>query len=190
MNAPRTVLAERQVRLTVEDYRLLDREGALSAYGRTELIDGVILPVSPQHLPHLHAKMQLIFRLRDEVGRLGLDLAVFSEGSVEMRPRSMPLPDVFLSRVARGTGAVPVEAVTLIVEVASTTRDVDAGPKALLYAEQDVPEYWLVDVTAGTAERMWSPGLEGYAERDEARLGQRLESVTLPGLGVDTAGLV
>jgi len=189
MNAPRTVLAERQVRLTVEDYLLLNREGALTAYGRTELIDGVILPVSPQHLPHLRAKMQLIFALQDAVRRLDLDLAVFSEGSVDMRPRSMPQPDVFLSRVTQGTGAVPAEAVALIVEVSSTTQDVDTGPKALLYAEQGIPEYWLVDVVANTATCMWAPEPDGYRERREVRLGTTLESATLPGLTVDTAAL-
>jgi Uma2 family endonuclease len=117
-------------------------------------------------------------------------LAVLSEASVDMRPRSMPLPDVYLSRVSRGPGAVPAEAVALIVEVSSSTQDIDSGPKALLYAEQGVPEYWLIDVTAQTATRMWKPGPQGYAERDTVAMGVWLESATLPGLAVDTAQLL
>jgi Uma2 family endonuclease len=187
MNAARIALAERQVRLTVDDYLLLDREGALAAYGRTELIGGAILPVSPQYLPHGHAKMQLLFALHDAIKRLSLDLAVLSEISIDMRPRSMPMPDVFLSRIGRGTAAVPSEAVALIAEVSSSTQDVDAGPKALLYAEQGVPEYWLVDVTAGMVTRMWKPGLNGYEQRDQVQFGAALESATIPGLPVETA---
>jgi Uma2 family endonuclease len=190
MNAARTVLAERQVRLTVEDYLLLDREGALAAYGRTELIDGAILPVSPQYLPHGHAKMQLIFALHEEIRALGLKLAVLSEVSVDMRPRSMPMPDVILARVVRGPGAIPVEAVALLAEVSSSTQDVDAGPKAALYAEQGVPEYWLIDIVTVRVTRMWAPGPDGYRERDQIALGERLTSASMPELSVNTAKLL
>ncbi len=190
MNAALTVLAERQVRLRVEDYLLLDREGALAPYGRTELIDGAILPVSPQYLPHGHAKMQLIFALHDAVRRSGRDLAVLSEVSIDMRPRSMPMPDVILSRVGRGSGPVPVDAVALIAEVSSSTQDVDAGPKALLYAEQGVPEYWLVDIVAAKVARMWKPEAGGFRERDEIALGGRLVSATLPDLSLSSAELL
>ncbi len=190
MNASRAALAERQVRLTVDDYLVLDASGALKPYGRTELIDGVILPVSPQHLPHGRAKMHFIFELRDVVTSSKRDLAVMSEISVDMRPHGMPMPDVFLSRVSRGTGSVPVEAVALIVEVSSSTQDVDAGPKAQLYAEQKVPEYWLVDIIAQNATRMWQPTAQGYARQSAVSFGERLDSATLPGVGVDTAALL
>lgn len=190
MNAPRTVLAEHQVRLTIEDYLLLDRAGALADYPRTELIDGAILPVSPQYLPHGHAKMALLFRLHAALEAIGADLGIYSEVSVAMPPRSMPQPDIVLARVTSVIGPILVETVALIVEVASSTQDIDSGPKPVLYAEQGVPEYWLFDLKAGTVERHWSPGPDGYAERDRAVLGPYLQSITMPELGVATDGLV
>jgi Uma2 family endonuclease len=40
----------------------------------------------------------------------------------------------------------------MVLEVAVTSHVVDRGIKALLYAAAAIPEYWLLDVPAGTLE--------------------------------------
>lgn len=62
MNALQQIATPHRVKLTVDDYLLLDREGALAPYGRTELVDGVILAVSSQFRPHSYAKAELAYR--------------------------------------------------------------------------------------------------------------------------------
>ncbi len=189
MNAPRSLPGSQQVKLTIDDYLLLHGAGALAAYPKTELLDGVILAVSPQHMPHAYPKAELAYRLRRALEALGSPLYVLTEGSVAMPPHSMPEPDITVTGVYRGEGAIPVQSVALAVEICVTTRDLDLGKKVGVYAASGVPEYWVVDVEARRLHQMWSPGADGYGERREVALGERVEAVTIGGLAVDTSDI-
>lgn len=60
-----------------------------------------------------------------------------------------PEPDLVWSRRMPAKGIRPTHAdVLLLIEVSdsSTDQDQDLGEKARLYAEHDIPEYWVVDV--------------------------------------------
>lgn len=190
MNAPMAMTGPEIVKLTVADYHLLAGAGAFSGHERTELIDGAIYAVSPLYRPHGFVRDELAFLLRQALEALGSDLSVATEGSVDMAPVSEPLSDIIVTNQRRGEGAIPLGSVGLLVEISVNTLRFDLETKALIYAAAGVPEYWVVDVAGGTVHRMWAPGADGYAERDEVQLGGRLESVTVPGLGVDAAGLV
>ena len=190
MNAPLVVTHPEPIKLTVEDYLLLDSSGALAAHGKTELIDGVIYLVSPQHSPHYKLKTRLLRRLADAADALGTGMEAWVEGSLDFRPLSCPEPDIFVTSRTPQADLTEGDIVLLAIEVSSTSLAFDLGKKAAMYAQADVPEYWVVDVAGGSVHRMWAPGPDGYAERDEVRLGERLESVTVPGLGVDAAGLI
>ena len=61
------------VKLIVGNYLMLDRAGALAAYGRTELLDGVIYVVSPQHSPHYMFKIETYRRWPTQRKRLERD---------------------------------------------------------------------------------------------------------------------
>jgi Uma2 family endonuclease len=68
--------------------------------------------------------------------------------------------------------------------VSDTTLSEDLA-KAPRYAAAGIPEYWVADANARIIHRMWSPGPDGYAERDETRLLGRTESVTNPGVAAE-----
>jgi Uma2 family endonuclease len=51
----------------------------------------------------------------------------------------------------------------LLIEVADSSLQHDRRIKGPLYAAAGVPEYWIVDVTAGTVEIHRDPGVDGYA---------------------------
>ena len=55
-----------------------------------------------------------------------------------------------------------------------------------LYARHGVPEYWVCDVERKVILQHWSPGAEGYAERREVALGERIVAETVQGLAVET----
>ena len=177
------------VKLTVEDFLVLDRAGAFASYNKTELINGMILVVNAQYSEHLKAKVRLLRRLADACDAMGHGFEAWSEGSVEMGQASMPEPDIFITRETPGSGAVRRETIALIVEVSDTTQAFDLGEKARLYAENGVPEYWVVDLKAKAVRQMWSPGAKGYGERRDVALGERVEAVTIAGLRVETVGL-
>lgn len=189
MNAPLVIGQPDAVKLTVDMYLQLHRSGALIPYGKTELVNGTIYVVSPQHSPHYMLKSELFRRLADAAEATGTGLKAWVEGSIDMGPLGCPMPDIFVTRGMPKERLTEREIVALVIEIASTTLDFDLGEKAALYAAAGVPEYWVIDLAGAKRHRMWSPGPNGYAERDEVWLDARLESVTLPGLGVEIGDL-
>jgi Uma2 family endonuclease len=74
------------------------------------------------------------------------------------------------------------EDVMLLIEVSDTTLAYDRGVKLPLYARAGIREVWIVDLPGETIERYTDPSGEGYRRADRLRRGQRLESISLPGL--------
>ncbi|CAA9537477.1 MAG: hypothetical protein AVDCRST_MAG91-3517 [uncultured Sphingomonadaceae bacterium] len=189
MNAPQLLDAPRAVKLSIDGYHLLDRAGALEAYPRTELVDGVILAMSPQYRPHDYVKAELAYRLRVALEAMESPYYVLTETSVAIPPSSEPRPDVLLTDEPRGEGAVPVASVPLVIEIAVNSLAFDRGAKAAVYAAASIPEYWVVDVGRRVLHLMWAPGSDDYAKEREVALGERIGSVAVTGLGVETEGL-
>ena len=189
MSLHEPITTPQPAKLSIEDFMTLDRAGAFDGYSKTELIDGTIYVVNAQFSEHMKAKVRLLRLLADACDELGTGLEAWSEGSVAMAPSSMPEPDLFVTRETPTTGPVRIETVALVVEVSDTTLAFDMGKKAALYARCGIPEYWVADLAVNRIVRMWSPEGEAYARRDEWAFGVRVESATIAGLGVDTAGL-
>lgn len=189
MNIARKWDGPRQVLLTIEDYMLLERSGALAEYGRTELIDGVIFAMNAQFRPHARVKGELSFRFRLLLDARSDGLAVLTEASVAVAPRSMPEPDIVLTTEPDGDGPIPVESVRLIVEISNDTLTFDLSDKAALYAGAAIPEYWVVDIDGQRVTIHSGPTQDGYALKREVRFGELLVSYTIDGLAVGSDGL-
>lgn len=174
-------------RLRIEDYERLAEAGTFGD-ARTELLDGEIIVMPPEHRPHAWVKNELHYRLRRRLEEIGSDLYV-TDGSVLLSPNDMPQPDIVLTREPIGPGAIPLASVALLVEVASTTLDRDIAAKAQLYAVAGIPEYWVADVNARVIHQLWAPAGEAYGERREAAFGERIEAATLQGLEIENAAL-
>ena len=186
MTIQSTITSPIPVKLTVDDFLLLDKSGAFDAYRKTELIDGMIVAMSAQFRPHLYAKGELAYRMRRTLEVSGSTLYVGQEASVDMRPVSMPEPDIVLTSEPRGAGPIPLASVALLVEISDSTLAFDLGDKLRAYAANNVPEYWVVDLEGRTIHQMWSPQGDGFRERRAVALGERIEAATVPGLAVET----
>ena len=79
------------------------------------------------------------------------------------------------------------KAVRLAVEISDSTLAIDMGRKAHLYARHAVPEYWVVDVEAGSIHQMWNPADASYREKRTIALGESIEAATIVGLRVATS---
>jgi Uma2 family endonuclease len=129
--------------LTVTDVLAMVEAGILEENSRIELLDGVLVEMSPQNPPHAYALRELM-RLGAPVAEAaGLRLSV--QGPVDVgSPISLPEPDfaiVPMTPIDRHpTGAL------LVVEMGNTSLRMDLGPKARIYATGGIPEYWVVDV--------------------------------------------
>jgi Uma2 family endonuclease len=191
MTAIRPVAVPRPLRLTLDDFALLHEAGAFEGYSKVELIEGVLYTMNPQRTRHAYAKTELAFRLRASLKAIGADLYPLVEGTIAMPPRSAPEPDIAVGRIGPGsTGYVTLSSIALVVEVSDTSLRYDMGKKRQLYARQAVPEYWVLGLGRREIHCFWSPSPSGYSESRTQDMGDLLESVTIPGLAVETDGLI
>ena len=188
VNALEALTAPHPARLSVRDFLLLANAGAFSDYARAELIEGEIFVVNAQYRRHARFRGQLARAFAAVLEGRTDGLEVLDECSVTMGDVSMPEPDIVLTIEPIGDGPIPLSSARLIVEVSDTTLSHDLGRKQRLYASHAIPEYWIADLAGGRMLRMWAPEGDGYARRDEWALGARVESATIAGLGVETAG--
>ena len=188
MNAWALLDVPRRLLLRIEDFLTLNEARALDGFSKSELIDGEIVTMNAQFQRHSYAKSEMAFRLRNALGKTS-SLIALVEVSVAMPPHDMPEPDLVVIHGPVGDGAVALDKVVLLVEVADSTRDFDLGRKAALYAHQGVAEYWVVDLQNAEVVRHWQPAADGYARRDSIAFGAAITAATLPGLTVETAGL-
>ncbi|MBW6523823.1 Uma2 family endonuclease [Sphingomonas sp. RHCKR47] len=175
-----------RVKLRVEDFLSLDRDGAFDGYGKTELIDGEVTYMNAQHRPHALAKMALYDALRDGLRAACSTLHVMVEASVTWAPVDVPEPDLLLTAEPHGPGPVPGTSVSLVVEIADATLQSDLGRKAALYARHGVPEYWVIDVNGRTIHQLWSPMNGGYGDHVRHEFGTVIAAATIANLTVET----
>ena len=181
------IAARTKVPLRVDDYYLLQREGALADYGRTELVEGEIYTMNAQYRPH--ARTKHFFARAIEAAVQGSEWSVLTEVTVDIPPHNAPDPDIVLTNEPGGDGPVPVSTVALIVEISDTSLEIDFGRKASLYGRANIPEYWVVDINGKKIIRHWQPMSDGYAKRDEVAFGQNVGSQTFSNLKIETAAL-
>jgi Uma2 family endonuclease len=78
----------------------------------------------------------------------------------------------------------------LAIEVSDSSAAFDLSKKALLYAQQGIAEYWVVDLPAKVIHQLSQPNDHGYSDRTVVPLGEAITSVTIAGLTLSTEGLV
>ncbi len=157
-------------RMTVEEYlQIVDDLG----WDSTELIEGVVYDVSPEHNRHADTVMDLLDAIRpafpDDVVRV--------VGSVRVGARSLFDPDVYVidgSFVRDPDSVIPEGAVKLAVEVSVSTQRHDRGPKLIAYAKAGIREVWLIDPRPGVGElvRYRDPEGASYATVDRFDVGE------------------
>jgi Uma2 family endonuclease len=176
--------------LSLDDYRVLHQSGAFDRGPKVELIEGMILQMNPQQNRHSFAKTELAFRLMAKLREIGSPLRAIVEPTVALSRDSAPEPDIALTSDVPKDDFIALKTVALLIEVSSTSAAYDLNRKAPLYARSGVPEYWVLEIHKAVLHRHWSP-LEGtYAKRDTVPIGEPIESVTIPGLRIESDGLI
>jgi len=177
-------------RLTVERYLGLVEAGLLSEDDRVELLEGVIVAMTPSNPPHAAAVCLAADALRDAVGGRA---AVRTQCTLVLPPWSAPEPDV---AVVAGShhdyAAAHPRTALLVVEVADSSLLQDRLTKAPLYAAAGIPEYWIVNLRAGVVEVMRDPDRASAHYRDvrTCAAGERIPLVAIPGAGIRVADLL
>ncbi len=143
-------------RMHVDEYMQLAESGAYEDE-KVELLEGVVVEMSPQGIDHRHL-ITLLTRLLGR--RLPDELMVTPQCTYKIPPYSAPEPD-FTINTASSVWQKKIAAVW-IIEVAVTSQRRDRGLKAKIYAKAGIVEYWVVDAKAMVVYIHLDPSPDGY----------------------------
>ena len=190
-----TLLVNRVPRLfSVEEYYRLAEAGVLGPEERVELIEGEIVPMSPQDPKHSRALSWCNNLFSEHFGRTHL---VRVQLPLRIGSHSEPEPDLGLldKSLAVALEGHPTS-LDFVLEVANTSLAYDRKEKLQLYAQARIPEYWIINLRDSLVEIYRDPQGTRYADRFRRKPGDFLELLRLPGprlavstlLGVPVAG--
>ena len=173
-------------RLSVPQYLRMAEAGAFAADERVELIDGIIVDVSPQGDAHALALAWLVDAI---VRRLGPEHIAMPQLPAPMPAEgSTPEPDIWIGERARlrAEGASPL----LVIEIAVSSLGYDRTTKARLYARRGIREYWIVNLADAVVEVHREPAGSTWKSITTHAAGAVLEPVLLPTVAVDVGALL
>jgi Uma2 family endonuclease len=182
-------------RMTIDQFEQMAAAELIPREARVELINGVLVDMSPIGDGHVFMVAKLhhvLVRLLE--GRA----AVFDQSSFECGDTSLPEPDLvavpwpYERYARRRPNAGDAQ---LIIEVADSSLRYDRAIKEPLYARHGIPEYWLVDLVHLQVHVHVDPTADGYATtrtftQDDTLVPTAFPDVRIPvrDLGLDLLG--
>jgi Uma2 family endonuclease len=152
---------------------------------RIELLRGLLVEMSPQGTSHgwIVGKLHELLLLQlSELGALS-SFEVRGQSSYAALEDSEPQPDVMVIRRQRFGEPLPDRA-HLLVEVSVSSLRKDRAIKASIYAENGVPEYWIVDVEGGAVEVYTEPRDGAYRTMVRRVRGETLYPLEPPNVSI------
>ena len=143
-------------RWTFDDLEDLPEDGS-----RYEIIDGELFVTPAPSYRHHAAVAEFHALLREYLGGIQVGYPFFSPADVVFSPTRAVQPDIFVVPLVNGRRPERFDEVNrllLAVEVLSpSTARADRVAKRMLYRQEAVDEYWIVDMDSRTIERS-TPG--------------------------------
>ncbi len=137
-------------KFSVEEYARMGEAGIFAPDERVELLEGEIIPVSPQDPRHASrvARMNtLLVRCFGDSHEIRVQLPLTLGSQSEPEPDFAVVPFAVADQATRHP-----DTADLVIEVANTSLSFDRNEKASLYAKAGVPEYWLLNLNARRLE--------------------------------------
>lgn len=159
----------------MDEYLQMLEAGILTEDDPVELIHGQIVEMSPENSPHRICIAKLNQILVRELS--GTGYFVQPQSTLPLDEYNLPEPDLAVLRGTPDDLMVEELPVALVVEVADTSLERDRTVKQSLYAQADVPVYWIVNLAGREVEVYSDPGEERYREHSTR---SESETVALP----------
>ena len=153
-------LAQRLI--TAEEYYKMAEAGILGKEDRVELIDGKIIEMSPigsKHASVVDRINRLLSKLLDD------NVILRIQNPVILSNFSEPEPDIAIVGYKEDfyeSSHPRAEEILLIIEVCDSSILYDRQVKLPLYAQNGIPECWLVDLEKKEIQAFWQPIGEAY----------------------------
>ena len=171
-------------RLDAEQYFALVARGDIRPDDRVELLEGVVVSMSPQGSPHANAIARITALLVPLIGTRGI---VRVQCSFRAGRYNVPEPDFAIvpGPLERWEHEHPSEAL-LIIEVSDSSLPTDRLSKAAIYAAAGVLQYLVVNLPGDRIETFAGPDAARarWAETRPAFRGGHIPLSALPGLSL------
>lgn len=169
---------------SVAEYHQMIDAGILPEDERVELLEGVIVAVSPQKRPHAFLIQRLnALLLRQLDGRYH----VLPQLPLALGDRSEPEPDLAVVTIADGQSRTEHPRTALLaIEVAGDSLRKDRLVKSRIYARAGVSEYWVFNLDEACLEVQRDPDRdsETYRTRFVVTRQEEVRSSAVPELVV------
>ena len=162
---------------SVEDYHSLIEAGILEGKP-VELLEGAIVQMSPEGIPHRRTNHSVTKYLRHI---LDSQAEVFESHPVTL-DNSEPEPDIAVVRlpetIYNNHHPYP-EDIFWLIEIANKTLDKDLNEKSITYARNGIPEYWVIDLVNNKVIVFTNPINGKYQNKQEFTSGV-IKTVSFP----------
>jgi Uma2 family endonuclease len=175
--------------LSVDEYHRMIEIGIFDEDEHVELLEGVIVTMTPQSPAHAHCIRwlnRLLTRALPDEYTVGVNLPL------TLGRRNEPEPDLAVVRAAAASRDRHPETAVLVVEIARDSPRRDRMVKGALYARFGVPEYWIVNLEDRVIEVFSDPDAANGAYRRARTVasGETLASEALPQVSFPVAELL
>ena len=154
---------------TVEDYHRIIESGVLEGKS-VELLQGKIVTMSPEKPIHSSRIDTVADYLRDRLQ----GIAKVREAHPVTLDNSEPEPDIAIVRLEADNYASShpcPQDIYLLIEVSNNSLNRDLEEKSIINAQNDIVEYWVIDLPHNKLYRFTQPQQNGYADRQELVAG-------------------
>jgi Uma2 family endonuclease len=167
---------------TREEYERAVETGAFEGW-KIELVEGVLVDMTPQGTPHSSAVRKLLRELSKIVPGKGLE--VQPQMPLAVSEDSLPEPDIAVVPEEPGdyAGFNPSEAM-LVAEVAQTSLWYDRNVKSRVYAAAGIPESWILNLAARELEVHREPLGGQYETRTVLTLSDEVSPLFAPEISI------
>jgi len=170
-------------KISVAEYERMYQSGILGNAERLELLEGNIIQMSA--LGNMHIRVMTMLN--------ALFIPLYLERKAIIGPqhalrlaRSVPQPDLVLLRHntdMNGDMQNPAN-VLLVVEVSDSTLDKDVKIKTRVYADANIPEYWIIDINGEAVLQYSQPQGKAFRAFTRNEKADTLTSVIIPTFSV------
>jgi Uma2 family endonuclease len=175
---------------TVAEYHRMADIGLFRDDERVELLDGIIVEMSPIGTRHWRRHATITAYLNRTLGDHAF---IVPQGSFPLGDKNEPQPDiaVLARECADAENDVPLPAqIYALIEISDSSLAKDLGPKQRLYARFGIADYVVVDLNENVLLHYREPHELGYGICDRLFDGDAFELAALPGITLRTDALL